>query len=188
MRGRRRGEGTPPYGYLWGLRRGGGSAPPVRHALHPPKKCHCEERSDVAIRSPYVVLCGGVRIATPVCALVRNDTGFWGCGACRRRGEEARCGRVVGEIGEAPPVAEEASRFRGSAPIGGHDSGRESVGTTVGNRRPLRIFCSFSVGRHPCVPPYRCFSAQSGVPHPVVRTPPRRRPRYTFPRTFAALR
>ena len=61
--------------------------------------------------------------------------------------------RGVGEIGEAPPVAEEASRFRGSAPIGGHDSGRESVGTTVGNRRPLRIFCSFSVGRHPCVPP-----------------------------------
>ena len=49
------------------------------------------------------------------------------------------CGRrAVGEIGEALPVAEEASRFRGSAPIGGHDSGRESVGTTVGNRRPLR--------------------------------------------------
>ena len=64
----------------------------------------------------------------------------------RRRGEgtppygvvEVRCRRVVGEIGEAPPVAEEASRFRGSAPIGGHDSGRESAGTTVGNRRPLR--------------------------------------------------
>ena len=49
------------------------------------------------------------------------------------------CGRrAVGEIGEALPVADEASRFRGSAPIGGHDSGRESVGTTVGNRRPLR--------------------------------------------------
>ena len=47
--------------------------------------------------------------------------------------------RVVGEIGEAPPVAEEASRFRGSAPIGGHDSGRESAGTTAGNRRPLRM-------------------------------------------------
>ena len=46
--------------------------------------------------------------------------------------------RGVGEIGEAPPVAGEASRFRGSAPIGGHDSGRESAGTTVGNRRPLR--------------------------------------------------
>ena len=44
-----------------------------------------------------------------------------------------------GEIGEALPVADEASRFRGSAPIGGHNSGRESVGTTVGNRRPLRI-------------------------------------------------
>ncbi len=41
-----------------------------------------------------------------------------------------------GEIGEALPVADEASRFRGSAPIGGHDSGRESVGTTVGKRTP----------------------------------------------------
>ena len=46
--------------------------------------------------------------------------------------------RGVEEIGEAPPVADEARRFRGSAPIGGHDSGRESAGTTVGSRRPLR--------------------------------------------------
>ena len=46
--------------------------------------------------------------------------------------------RGVGEIGEALPVAEKASRFRGSAPIGGHNSGWESGGTTVGNRRPLR--------------------------------------------------
>ena len=37
-----------------------------------------------------------------------------------------------GEIAAAPPVADEARRFRGSAPIGGHDSGRESAGTTVG--------------------------------------------------------
>ena len=43
---------------------------------------------------------------------------------------------VGGEIGEAPPVADEASRFRGSAPIGGYDSARESVGTTVGKRAP----------------------------------------------------
>ena len=48
--------------------------------------------------------------------------------------------RAVGEIGEALPVADEASRFRGSAPIGGHNSGRESAGTTVGSRRPLRTF------------------------------------------------
>ena len=41
-----------------------------------------------------------------------------------------------GEIGEAPPVADEASRFRGSAPIGGYDSARQSVGTTVGKRAP----------------------------------------------------
>ena len=51
---------------------------------------------------------------------------------------------VGGEIGEAPPVADEASRFRGSAPIGGRDSGRESVGTTVGKRTPpLRIHWEF---------------------------------------------
>ena len=55
---------------------------------------------------------------------------------CRGCGKNS--GRAVGEIGEALPVADEASRFRGSAPIGGHDSDRESVGTTVGNRRPLR--------------------------------------------------
>ena len=48
-----------------------------------------------------------------------------------------------GEIGEAPPMTDAASRFRGSAPIGGHDSGRESVGTTVGKRTPpLRILCN----------------------------------------------
>ena len=126
---------------------------------------------------------GGIRIATPACAPVRNDIflrvrrvssgGTHGCrptrgnrGAqqigrgstpplrrargsmrSRRRGEGTppygerggRCRRVVGEIGEAPPVAGEASRFRGSAPIGGHDSGRESAGTTAGNRRPLRM-------------------------------------------------
>ena len=41
-----------------------------------------------------------------------------------------------GEIAEALPVAEEARRFRGSAPIGSHNSGRESVGTTVGKRTP----------------------------------------------------
>ena len=51
---------------------------------------------------------------------------------------EVRRMRGVGEIGEAPPVAGEANRFRGSAPIGSHDSGRESAGTTVGNRRLLR--------------------------------------------------
>ena len=55
--------------------------------------------------------------------------------------------RGVGEIGEALPVADEASRFRGSAPIGGHKSGRESVGTTVGNRWPLRAVCKKSAGR-----------------------------------------
>ena len=70
---------------------------------------------------PYTHFCR----AGPVCPA--------GCGK--------NSGRAVGVIGEALPVADEASRFRGSAPIGGHDSGRESVGTTVGNRRPLRMGC-----------------------------------------------
>ena len=55
-------------------------------------------------------------------------------------------GRTGGEIGEAPPVADAARRFRGSAPIGGRDSGRESVGTTVGNRWPLRKRILWCVG------------------------------------------
>ena len=48
-----------------------------------------------------------------------------------------RCRR---EIAEAPPVADAARRFRGSAPIGGHDSGCRLDGTTVLPRRHSRIF------------------------------------------------
>ena len=59
-----------------------------------------------------------------------------------------------GEIGEAPPVADEASRFRGSAPIGGHNSARQSVGTTVGKRAPpLRTVRYTSVGADASVRP-----------------------------------
>ena len=56
---------------------------------------HCEERSDVAIRSPQHsvrirrkpmqtrnILPQGMRIATPVCALARNDVVI--CGSLRR--------------------------------------------------------------------------------------------------------
>ena len=81
---------------------------------------------------------GGTDCHSQCAHWLRNDMVFHGCGA--RPGGGVTRGAVkrgVGEIGEAPPVAEEASRFRGSAPIGGHNSGRESVGTTVGNRRPL---------------------------------------------------
>ena len=84
-------------------------------------------------------------------------------------------------------MAEEARRFRGSAPIGGRDSARESVGTTVGNRRPLRSSigkwrvgvglpddpnhrtpCNASVGRGALTPP------PDIVPHPRqgTRVPP----------------
>ena len=79
---------------------------------------------------------------------------------CRGGGKNS--GRAVGEIGEALPVAEEASRFQGSAPIGGHDSDRKSVGTTVGNRRPLRKRYKGCRGERnppvtasPCQPPFR---------------------------------
>ena len=66
-----------------------------------------------------------------------------------------------GEIAEAPPVAEEASRFRGSAPIGGHDSDRESVGTTVGKRAPpLRTTRYAFVGADAYIGPNQVF------PHP----------------------
>ena len=113
------------------------------------QKCHSEERSDVGIRIPLTAeyRAGGIRIATPACGLVRNDRFFdKRYGAFRRRGEGtppyawvegAVCGRRrgVGEIGEAPP-----------APIGGHDSGRESAGTTVGSRRPLRMRCDVQQG------------------------------------------
>ena len=37
----------------------GGQSPTPTHSGMIFIKCHCEERSDVAIRSPYVVLCGG---------------------------------------------------------------------------------------------------------------------------------
>ena len=78
----------------------------------------------------------------------RNDREFYmGCGGC-----------PGGEIGEAPPVADAARRFRGSAPIGGHNSGRESAGTTVGKRTPpLRkryMKCGADKGR-PGGPPLR---------------------------------
>ena len=63
----------------------------------------------------------------------RADRGVRPYGSATRNAEQVLAG---GEIGEAPPVADAASRFRGSAPIGGHDSGRESVGTTVGKRTP----------------------------------------------------
>ena len=71
----------------------------------------------------------------------RGDVGIAPYGICKE------CLRAVGEIGEALPVAEEASRFRGSAPIGGHDSGRQSVGATVGKRTPpLRSVAWSAVG------------------------------------------
>ena len=50
------------------------------------------------------------------------------------RGKDFRSG-PGGEIGEAPPVADAARRFRGSAPIGGRDSGRES-GHNGGQENP----------------------------------------------------
>ena len=86
---------------------------------------------------PHKALCYRAR-ADRVVRPYKSAAGRGDVGIAPYAQHETAAGRGVGEIGEAPPVAEKARRFRGSAPIGGHDSGRESVGTTVGNRRPLR--------------------------------------------------
>ena len=147
-----RGEASAPTEVYLAVRRGGALPLPRATARVAPTEGVQEvrgERNTSVTASPCQPPLGkgaegtGVRIAT---ASVRTGfamTGFFmGCGA--RLGGGITRGAVkrgVGEISEAPPVAEEASRFRGSAPIGGHNSGRESVGTTVGNRRPLRRGC-----------------------------------------------
>ena len=63
-----------------------------------------------------------------------------GCGVCRSPCAGVSRGLPVidGEIAEAPPVADEARRFRGSAPAGGHDNACQSAGTTVGRESPKR--------------------------------------------------
>ena len=74
-----------------------------------------------------------------------------------------------GEIGEAPPVAEEASRFRGSAPIGGYDSARQSVGTTVGKRAPpLRTTRNTPSRADRVVRPYKVMPCRAGPMCPAV--------------------
>ena len=105
----------------------------------------CAPRNDSFWEAVRCVSCGGVRAPRPTGA-----------------GHGVRCRRGVGEIGEAPPVAEEASRFRGSAPIGGHDSGRESAGTTVGNRRPLHGGWGCGTGGRGRTPPLRRASCAVG--------------------------
>ena len=115
-------------------------------------------------------VCGGAHGPRPTRLLGLN--GGRPQGSPLRRGYK-KCGRwAVGEIGEAPPVAEEASRFRGSAPIGGHDSARESVGTAVGNRRPLRKRNKRCNGRATArVAPTEMLKRlrRAGCPQPAVR-------------------
>ena len=104
------------------------------------------KRADVGI-GPYESACRGGRPCPP------GPDNAMSCRAgpvCPAGGCGKNPVRAVGEIGEALPVADEASRFRGSAPIGGHDSDRESVGTTVGNRRPLRKRILWCVGEGLC--------------------------------------
>ena len=45
-------------------------------------------------------------------------------------GRVAFFGAGDGESGAAPPVADAASRFQGSAPFGGHECGRQTAGAT----------------------------------------------------------
>ena len=78
-----------------------------------------------------------------------------------------------GEIGEAPPVADEASRFRGSAPIGGYDSARQSVGTTVGKRvPPIRTARYTSVGADAHIGPFCRASCYASVGVGLPDDPP----------------
>ena len=59
----------------------GGQSPTPTHSGMIFIKCHCEERSDVAIRSPYVVLCGGEYGLPHQCAHWFAMTVFWRYGA-----------------------------------------------------------------------------------------------------------
>ena len=87
---------------LQNMRRGGGSAPPVHeHRIF--IKCHSEERSDVGIRIPLTAAyhAEGVRIATPVCAPVRNDRFFAGAvraGRWGRRPLRVHYGKYGAEV------------------------------------------------------------------------------------------
>ena len=56
-----------------------------------------------------------------------------------------RCARIA----EAPPAADKARRFRGSAPVDGHDSACQPAGTTVCKNR--RSACR---GRRPLYSPH----------------------------------
>ena len=68
-------------------------------------------------------------------------------GSPLRRVTSSTGGGPMWGANRAPPVADAARRFRGSAPIGGHNSGRESAGTTVGKRTPpLRRVTRGAVG------------------------------------------
>ena len=84
-----------------------------------------------------------------------------------------------GEIGEAPPVADEASRFRGSAPIGGHDSARQSVGTTVGKRAPPLSTTRNAPSRADrVIRPYKVMPCRAGPMCPAVPPYPLQKARH----------
>ena len=65
------------------------------------------------------------------------------CDCLRDRALARWPGGATGESGEAPPVAEEACRFRGSGTIGGPDRGRESFRRNGGKFRRWRRRASF---------------------------------------------
>ena len=129
----------------------------------------------------------GVRIATGA-VRPRNDRVFTGStGKCSAGGQgrpplritRSAVNRGVGEIGEALPVAEEASRFRGSAPIGGHNSGRQSVGTTVGKRTPpLRTAKKSLHQADRVVRPYKVMPCRAGPMCPAVPPYPLQKARH----------
>ena len=93
----------------------GGQSPTPTHSGMIFIKCHCEERSDVAIRSPYVVLCGGEYGLPHQCAHWFAMTFFGGAvraGRCGHRPLRKAC-----RAGSMCPAVE------GTAYVGGGTHG-----------------------------------------------------------------
>ena len=75
---------------------------------------------------------GGLRAARPTDSrkiYASPGSGRRDAGPYRQKQKVLAVGPMWG-ANRAPPVAEEARRFRGSAPIGGHDGGQESPSPT----------------------------------------------------------
>ena len=102
---------------------------------------------------------GGVRIATPACAPVRNDTGFWGCGACRRRGVVTPpYGGWARGCGAGGSSGKSAKRRRWRRKRADFEEVPRLATTTVDGNRLARwwaIAAPYENSNVPCAPPLR---------------------------------